>query len=121
MALAVPTTSEVRSIISSPKDDTFVAMMIDDAVLFLENIASVVAASESMQKAIVRWVTAHLISVSNSGQLTQKSIGDATDSYASNSALFGPGLRSTTFGQRALALDPNLINVGLRPIIFRAV
>lgn len=103
-----PTPTEVRVIITTPLDDTSVQVFIDDAAMIADQCPKVATYPIAQQKAIVRWLTAHLLANANkgaAGQLTSKSLGDASESYASGSA--GVDLASTSYGKQAIALDPS--------------
>jgi hypothetical protein len=69
------------------------------------------------QKSIIKWTTAHLISMmtaaTGGGNIkTQRSIGDGSESYARPTA--GTNFQATSYGQMAVSLDPNgcLVNLG---------
>lgn len=110
-----PSVADVRIVITTSLSDAGVQAMIDDAALIVEQCAAVVAASSAKQKAIVKWVAAHLIAGvpgSTAGQKTSKSIGDASETYASTQ--LGVNLSGSTYGQRALLLETSgcLANIG---------
>lgn len=102
--------SEVRIVIKTSLTDGEVQTFIDDAVLIAELCPALVLSSVNIQKSAVKWLAAHLISTTNSGMLTQRSIGDASDSYVAPA--LGSGLKSTSYGQRALLLAPELATIG---------
>lgn len=96
----IPTVNDVRAIILTKKDDAQVQAFIDDAVLLTKSCGF----DGALQKAILRWVTAHLISSTvDEGVVTSDALGGASRSYAR--ASLGNGLAGTTYGQQALALD----------------
>ena len=104
-----PTAAEVRAIISLPLTvvDATIDAMVDAAVLLASNCAGVVSATPELQKEILRWIAAHLLSTfARSGAVTQQSLGDASESYASGSLVLGEGLRGSWYGQQAILLDP---------------
>lgn len=105
MALATPTATEVKAIIATTLGDAAVDAFVADALLFVEDCPAVALVSASKQKAIIKYLAAHLIVCSNPtlATVTQRSLGDASDSYAVAPA--GNDLRSTTFGQQALLLE----------------
>ncbi len=107
MTIAQPSVDDVRVIISTSKDDTAISAYITDAVLIAEGCPAIAEMSEARQQAIVKYLTAHLISTApgagGGGVLTQKSLGDASETYASG--MLGMGLESTPFGIQALAFD----------------
>lgn len=103
--LSTPTVDEVRSVITTSLSDAQVLTMIADAALVVSRCPSIADAPESVQSAVVRWAAAHLIAIREpSGLVTQKSMGDASESYAR--APLGVGLSGTFYGQQAILLDP---------------
>lgn len=123
-AICQPDTAEVRLIIETGLTDAQIQALIDDAALLVEGCIADLECSR--QAAIIKWTTAHLISNLSSGTggttgvITGESLGDASVSYAKPS-LVGEGLKSTTYGQQAIALDPNgcLATLGLRKAVVR--
>ncbi|MGE0366939.1 MAG: DUF4054 domain-containing protein [Phycisphaerales bacterium] len=120
-----PTAAEVRVIITTNLTDPQIENVIDDAALMAEVCLS--AMSSDRQKAVLKWLAAHLLSMmlgkSGAGaNVTSKSIGDASESYATPT-LTGPGLMSSSYGQQAIALDPNgcLQNIGKLKMRFRSL
>jgi hypothetical protein len=106
MALAKPELSAVRAIIGTDLSDPQVQSVIDDAALLAEGCPKVAGYDAGRQAAIVKWLSAHMIaSTAKTGVLTQKSLGDASESYGR--AQVGLNLSGTTYGQQALALDPS--------------
>lgn len=116
-----PTVSDVRAIITTSLATEAIASVIEDAYLMVEHC--VASLSESRTKAIVKWVAAHLISSmsgSDGGKktLTSFKLGDAQENYTQ--AALGEALKGTTYGQQAIALDPNgcIANLGKRKVSF---
>lgn len=111
MAVEKPSAADVKAIISTALTDEQIGALIDDAALLAEDcIASL---SSERQKAILKWLTAHLIASTDfNGMKTSSKLGDAQDSFAR--ATLGDALKGTTYGQQALALDPCgcLVNIG---------
>jgi hypothetical protein len=105
-----PSLSEVRIVIKTSLSDVEVQTFVDDAVLIAGTCPTLVESNAAIQKSAVKWLAAHLISTTNSGLLTQRTIGDAADSYAAPT--LGAGLKATSYGQRALLLAPELANIG---------
>lgn len=120
MAIATPSVTEVRAVITTTKTDAEILLVIDDAVLILEDVPTTTAKTASVQKAIVKYVTAHLLSLDRSGALTSKAIGDASESFAVSQNAFGAGLLSTVYGQRAILFDNELRFVGAAKFLFEA-
>jgi hypothetical protein len=124
MAIALPTADDVRAIIETDKTDPQIEAIIADAALIAK--ACIADLDADVQKAIVKWLTAHLIASSASGieggaQITSMKLGDASESYAR--ASMGAGLAGTSYGQQALALDPNgcLAQIGMRRAYFKVL
>jgi len=104
--VATPTVADVRSVISTTLSDEQVDLMIQDAVLIVSKCPAVLKANSDRQKAIVKWVAAHLISQRTpEAQVTQRSLGDASETFAR--ATLGVGLAGTFYGQQAILLDPS--------------
>lgn len=121
MAIARPTPEQVRTLVQTTLTDEQIEGVIDDAVLLagpcIENLG------EDRQRAIVKYIAAHLIATTGRGgessTLTSRKLGDASRSYAR--AQLGRDLAGTALGQQAIMLDPTgcLANLGLRRVIVR--
>lgn len=110
MAIERPTVDDVRAIIGqSDLTDDQINSYIDDAILITENCIKNL--SPNRQKAILKYVVAHLLYTTgllddtNSVALTSRRLGDASETYARSE--LGKGLASSPYGQRAIELDPN--------------
>ena len=123
MALQLPTTEAVRAIIRTDLTDGQVGAVIGDAALFAEGCPKVAGYDGTRQAAIIKWITAHMIASTNAGggSLTQKALGDASETYARPT--LGLGLQGTSYGQQAIALDPSgcLSRLGAMKAHFRAI
>lgn len=122
MALATPTASEVRLTITTGLSDDAVAQFIADAVLIADDCSSIAGFSEAKQKAIIRYLAAHLISINDaSARKVSESIGDASESFST--PVLSDNLRGTTYGQQAIALDTSgcLGKTGKTPITFKVL
>lgn len=122
MPLATPEAPAVRTIIETELSDPQILSVIEDAALLAEGCPAVVGYPAGRQTAIVKWLAAHIIaSTSKTGVLTQKALGDASESYAR--AQTGQNLAGTTYGQQALALDPSgcLARLGEKRAFFRVL
>lgn len=125
MAVSLPSVEEVRAVITTTATDAQVEATIEDAALIVETC--VASLDEARQKAIVKYVTAHLLSVNSSlasggsGALSSQSLGDASESYAT--AALGDGLFSTAYGKKAILFDPNgcISRLGKLPTIFKVL
>jgi hypothetical protein len=113
----------VRVVIATALTDPQVQALIDDAALIAEACPMVATYEAARQKAIVKWLTAHLISQQSGkgGQLTQKALGDASESYAAGT--MGMNLGGSRYGIQALALDPSgcLAQLGMRRASFKVL
>lgn len=104
MTTATPDAADVIAIVGGGFTETQVEALIADAVLIAEECVS--SYSDDKQKAIIKWLTAHLIvSTTKSGVVTSERLGDASVSYAR--ASMGDALKGTTYGQQVLLLDTN--------------
>lgn len=123
MPLELPTPADVRVIITTALTDPQIEALIGDAALIAEACPMVASYAANRQAAIVKWLTAHLISQQSgkAGALTQKALGDASESYASGA--MGMNLQASRYGQQALALDPSgcLAQLGMRRASFRVL
>lgn len=105
-----PTVASVRVLISTTlTDEQIQEIMLDAHAMTARCIDSL---PEATKKAIVKYVTAHIISgipgassMTGTGAVSSESLGDASISFATRE--MGSDLKGTTFGQTAIALDPN--------------
>ena len=104
-----PTVASVRTLITTSLSDAQVAEIMEDA--YAMTARCIDSLPDATKKAIVKYVTAHIISgipgassMTGSGAVTSESLGDASISFASRT--MGSDLRGSTFGEAALALDP---------------
>jgi len=124
--VCIPSAAEVRAIITTSLTDPAIEAMIEDAELMVE--ACIASMTCQRKTAIIKWVTAHLISSMSSitsggtGVITSDSLGDASRSYA-KPTLDSTGLFGSTYGQQAMALDPNgcLAALGMRKTLFKVL
>lgn len=122
MTLATPTASEVRLTVTTSLTDAAIDQFVGDAVLMAEVCSVIPTFSEAKQKAIIRFLAAHLISMNDASvRKTSESIGDASESFST--PVLGDALRGTTFGQQAIALDSSgcLANIGKTPMTFKVL
>ncbi len=112
------TPADVRILIpATTLSDAAIQSFIDDATVMVGPCTMGIDCTTA--KVIIKYVTAHLIaslggSPGGSKALTQRALGDASESYAS--AVMGSNLAGTSFGQQALMLDSTgcLANLGKR-------
>jgi uncharacterized protein DUF4054 len=122
MPLTQPNAAAVRAIIETSLTDDQVSSVIADAALLAEGCPAVAGYDPDRQSAIIKWLAAHLIaSTARSGVLTQKSLGDASESYARPAT--GLNLAGTSYGQQAIALDPSgcLARLGQQRAFFKVL
>lgn len=116
--MELPLPADVRAIFATTAEDATIQANIDDAALVAEQCPAIVAASSAKQKSIIKWLTAHMMSMTGasvskgSGVVTSDSMGDAARSYAAPT--MGANLQGTSYGQRALLLDDSgcLVSLG---------
>jgi len=114
--MARATVSDVREILSTALTDPEVAAWIDIASAVIDSYSlQCKKAGTSLLLIMEKLLAAHYISatVDRSGSVTQRSIGDASETYMSMS---GEGIKATTYGQQLLMLDPCgvLVDMGKR-------
>lgn len=123
MAVSKPEVADVRLVFTTTLADASVQAAIDDAALMAAGCPVVETYDEDRQKAIVKWMAAHLLSSRSdqAGALTSKKIGDASESYAK--ASMGTQLSGSSYGQQALLLDPSgcLKRLGNVKLTFKAM
>jgi hypothetical protein len=108
MAIEKPSAADVQTIIAAT--DAQANAAIEDAALIAETCVTSLAGDR--QKAIIKYLAAHLIASGIGAQKTSERLGDASVSWAR--AQMGQGLLGTSYGQQAIALDPNgcLLKIG---------
>lgn len=105
-SIAVPTADDVRVVVKTALTDIQIDSVIQDAKLLARRCIE--SLDSETQTAILKWLTAHLISAIKSkggGTLTSDALGDASQSYSTVN--LGKQLGSSAYGQNALLLDPN--------------
>jgi len=108
VALSTPSVADVRLIIDTPVSDAVITATIADAALIVGRCSAVANYGTDVQQAIIKYVTAHLLSIRSGaapGPLTSKSLGDASESYGGG-ATSGTQLAASAYGQQAILLDP---------------
>lgn len=121
MAIEKPAVADVRIIISTGLIDASLQAVIDDAALIAEGTC-VESYDAARQKAIVKWLTAHLLASTNDGAaVVSKKLGDASESFSRST--LGDALKGTHYGQQAIALDTNgcLANLGKQRAIMETL
>lgn len=116
------TAAEVIALTGTSLDSATVDAVIADATLVVSENACYNAYEDARKDAIIKWLTAHLISsTSQDGSVTSEKLGDASVTYAR--AALGDGLKGTTYGQQVLLLDYNgcLTKLGRAKATFEVV
>lgn len=121
---ASPTPSEVKVTIKTLLSDEAIQQFIDDAVLMVEPCTVIATFSEAKQKAIIRYIAAHMIATSGDGtegRMTSQKIGDASETYEAGT--LGQGLKASSFGQKAIEMDTSgcLASLGKQRIQFKVL
>lgn len=101
------TVADVRLIIGSMASDAQITAAIADIALLAAKCLAAIP-DEPTRDAVQKYLVAHLLTIidsSGAGVATSSSLGDASDSYATQA--LGKGLRASSYGQMAIALDPN--------------
>lgn len=115
------TAAEVLTIMDNVElADPIVEAYISGAEAFIAENLSGTNLAESTLKEIERWLSAHLIAISRERQSKKESAGKAAIEYA---GAWGEGLKMTSFGQTAIALDSTgtLSNLSMKQITFFAI
>lgn len=114
------TAEQVRDLISTTLTDARVNAMINTAHLVVEQRLSGKGVEASVLKQIELWLSAHFVSLADPRK-KQVKIDEVTVTYATPDSSL-EGLRSTTFGQQALALDPtnSLASTALKKAVMKA-
>lgn len=108
MAISKPTAQSVINITGTALTESVVSSIIDDAELMAKECIK--NEDSDKQEAVLRWLSAHLVTVSQGGTLISDKLGDASQSYSAGE--LGDGLKSTMFGQQAIALSPCISRLG---------
>jgi hypothetical protein len=118
--MAVRTSAaDVRAIMSTELGDTAIEAYINVANKMVTNSVTC-GLSEDELTEIERWLTAHLIAITQERQATEEKLGEASMKYT---GVFGEGLKSTSYGQTVLQLDTcgQLANLGKKEISITAI
>lgn len=123
-----PGPEDVRYIITTSLDESALQSYIDDAALMAS--PCIFNYTPDRQRAIIKWLTAHLLSSSpNNGSgsggqtLASQRLGDASETYVNPAPSSLEGLASTSYGRMAMSFDTNgcLMAVGQKPAIFQVL
>jgi len=94
--------ADVRTIITTSLEDNQVTSFITDANLIVTSKFTGVTISNDLLEAIEKWLTAHLIAMSQKRQLSDQGVDKISIRYAGK---FGLYLEHTTYGQMVIFLD----------------
>jgi hypothetical protein len=94
--------TDVRTIITTSLSDSQVTSFITDSNLIVTSKFDGVTIDDDLLEAIEKWLTAHLITMSQKRQLSDQKVGEASVKYAGK---FGLYLEHTTYGQMVISLD----------------
>lgn len=115
------TIQDVKDILE-PNDlaDAVIESIITSASTMLDSLFAGQSVSTALMAEIERWLSAHMIASTVLRQAVDQGAGGAYEKY---SGVYGEGLKSTTYGQTALALDNTgtLASSGGKKIQFFAV
>jgi len=117
--MARTTPVEVKEIIDTSLTDSQITAYIGIANTIVTNNVTCGLAASALEE-IERWLTAHLISITQERQVKKEKLGEAELTYAGE---YGTGLKSTSYGQTVLMLDTcgGLANLGKKAINLTAV
>ena len=117
--MARTTATEVKEIISTELTDPQITAYIGIANSIVTNNVTCGLSASALEE-IERWLTAHLISITQERQVKKEKLGEAELTYAGQ---YGTGLKSTSYGQMVLMLDTcgGLANLGKKAINLTAV
>lgn len=94
--------SDVKKHVQTELDDSTINMLIEDAAFEVDDRLGNTDMSEQRLERIERYLAAHFVSIGPDRQIES---GGSQSSSVTFTGEFGEGLKSTTFGQRAIELD----------------
>ena len=98
--------TDVRAIMDDTTlTDIIIDNYINSANKFVTNALGSTDLDDDTLKSIEQWVTAHLIAYTRERQSKKEEAGGAKIEYT---GVFGSGLKGTSYGQMAIALDTSL-------------
>ena len=117
--MARVTATEVRVIITTSLLDAAIEAYIDIANSMVTNTVTCGLAA-AVLKEIERWLSAHLISITQERVGIKERLGEAEITYAGK---FGEGLKATSYGQMVLQLDTcgSFAKLGTKTISITAI
>lgn len=117
------TIEEVKKILGTTElSDGVLEAYIEDANVYINEILKGKGLSEPVLTTIEKWVTAHMITITQERAAKEEGAGGAYIKYAGE---WGTGLSSSSYGQMAMNLDPTntllYLDMGIRHATSRAV
>jgi hypothetical protein len=94
--------ADVKTIISTSLEDNQITSFITDSNLIVTSKFTGVTIDDDLLEAIEKWLTAHLIAMSQKRQLSDQKVDTVSMKYAGK---FGLYLEHTTYGQMVIFLD----------------
>ena len=105
------TATEVKAIMDGVTlADSVIDSYITGANIVVTDNLGISGLSIGMLKEIERWLSAHLVAITRERQAKKEGAGGASIEYTGE---WGSGLKSTSYGQMALALDSTGVLAGL--------
>jgi hypothetical protein len=103
--MARTTVDDVKEILDTGSlTDAQITAFIGAATILVDDVSGDSCMDATRLAEIERWLAAHLVSM-RALQPVREKIGDASVTYGTSDAALGQGLKSTLYGQQALALD----------------
>ena len=114
------TAAEVKLIMDTDRTDPQINAYIATANVFVDAILLDKGMTEIQLTTIEQWLAAHFLATSVERQAIRQKAGPAEQAF---SDIFEIGLRSTTYGQAALALDTSgtLMALDAKKMILKAI
>lgn len=115
------TAPKVKVILDTELTDERVEAYISIASSMVDDVAAASTTSATRLEEMERWLTAHLIAVTVERRPVEEEIGN--DTAVKFASVFGPGLKSTDYGQMVAQLDPTgiLASYGKKKIDITAI
>lgn len=107
--MARTTATDVKAIMGSTLADVVVNAYITSANIFVTNSLGTTLGDDVLEQ-IEMWLSAHMIATTRERVAKKEGAGGAEIEYVGQ---FGEGLKSTSYGQMALALDTTGVLAGL--------
>ena len=113
------TAEAVKEIIrTSLSNDVILTSQINTANIFVDEYLESSGLSDAMLTQVELYLAAHFVALTDEGAgLTRDKLGDADQSYAN---VYGQGLKSTRYGQTAMALDTTGVLANLTQPMLKA-